>query len=150
MDMRSEQDIEDERLMNFRYDRNYIGVYRFLILLGIFLLVLGSFSEVNYFVSTDITNATITSQTKIGKIKKYSITYVVEHKEYQQSIQTEKKVAGNSIEIRYKKKDPNVIVTQTHFLNFSLAVLGGVFFYYFLQKYKKEKRIETQEEFKGE
>lgn len=148
--MRSEQDIEDERLMNFRYDRNYIGVYRLLILLGIFLIVIGSFSEVNYFVSTNTMVATVTSQTKIGEIRKYNITYIVDDDEYEQVIQTNKEIPGNNIEVRYKKRDPGKIVTQSHLLNFILVVLGAIFLYISLKKYKKEKRIETQEEFKGE
>lgn len=82
-------------------DRNYIGIYRFFIILGSVLIIIGLFSEIRY------------------------------------------------LKIKIRRGNPEEIVYQEHLLNFMLIVVGGLFFGYDIKKYKKEKRIDTSEEYKG-
>lgn len=149
--MRSEQDLEDERMMNFRYDRNYIGIYRFFIILGSVLIIIGLFSEIRYFVTTQSIQAEIVSKTKIGESIKCSIVYEINNESYSNTteVAADKYSDSNIIKIKIRRGNPEEIVYQEHLLNFMLIVVGGLFFGYGIKEYKKEKRIDTSEEYKG-
>lgn len=149
--MRSEQDIEAERLMNFRYDRNYIGIYRFFIILGSVFIIIGLFSEIRYFTTAQSVQAQVVSKVKMGETIKCGIVYEINNESYSNStdVAANKYNDSNLINIKIRKGNPQEIVYQEHLLNAMLVLVGGVFFGYGVKKYQIEKRIDTSEEYKG-